>query len=268
MALYIYCPRPSDGALELVKALGARRLRRFDGLNFWDKRAKFHVAPGDSIVCWGAAIPDIDGVSVLNSDNYDFSKLDEIKRLTDAGVYTVKVGQKVSDYGEVMLGRKIYHQGGLDLLDKGTRADYYVVKETFTTEYRVHSFAGRSIRAGVKVARRGFEPCAEAAWKPGLLHPWIRSYDGGWIISYTGFASTPKLRTLAARAVKALGLTFGAVDIGENHHGTLKVLEVNRSPGIEGGTTAAYVRAINRWFKEGGANDVAGDDRGEPNPFA
>jgi glutathione synthase/RimK-type ligase-like ATP-grasp enzyme len=81
-----------------------------------------------------------------------------------------------------------------------------------------------------------------------MLHPWIRSYDGGWRINYVGFRSTDLMKKLALRAVKAFGLTFGAIDLASNPDGVLKVLEVNRAPGIEGSTIDAYVKAINKWI--------------------
>jgi hypothetical protein len=147
---------------------------------------------------------------------------------------------------------------------------YFISKENFTSEYRIHSFDKRSIRAGVKVPREGFTSCLESEFRleAGLVHPWIRSFEGGWRVNYDGFKSTPELRKLAHKAVTALGLTFGAVDIGLRADGMMKVLEVDRAPRIEGGTVASYTRAINRWVKEakevGGANDTGGVPVGEP----
>ena len=135
------------------------------------------------------------------------------------------------------VGRRNNHVGGNDLLRPPTTPDYYVQKEAITQEYRVHSFKGKSIRAGQKVQRPGM-----------TAHPWIRSFDGGWMISYDGFESTGPMRELAARAVSALGLDFGAVDIAQLLDNRLIVLEVNRAPGSEGGTSNAYASAINRWM--------------------
>lgn len=135
------------------------------------------------------------------------------------------------------LGRANDHVGGTDLL-RGGATDYFTRRETLVREFRVHSFLGRSIRAGIKVHREGFP-------NP---HEWIRSWDGGWRISYDGETVRQAHRDLAHRAIEALGLDFGAVDMGQRQDGTLIVLEVNRAPGLEGGTIEAYVRAINRWL--------------------
>jgi hypothetical protein len=89
VSIYIYCPRKSEGAFELVKALDAQRLRRFDGLNFWDKKARFHPAKGDVIVCWGASVPEMEGLRVLNSMNEPMNKYEELKNLAEHGVPTL-----------------------------------------------------------------------------------------------------------------------------------------------------------------------------------
>jgi hypothetical protein len=134
------------------------------------------------------------------------------------------------------LGRTNNHTGGLDLLTPTNQPDYFAKKEEFVNEYRVHSFGGVSIRAGKKVPR---ENCAQ--------HPWIRSWDGGWRISYDGDSVRQRHRNIAHAAVAALGLHFGAVDIGERADHSVVVLEVNRAPGLEGGTIDVYARKIREW---------------------
>lgn len=56
------------------------------------------------------------------------------------------------------------------------------------------------------------------------------------------------MREISHAAVKALGLDFGAVDIGKKEDGSYIVLEVNRMAGIENeNTMLAYARAIKEW---------------------
>lgn len=236
--------------MELVSALGAQRLRQFDGMDFWNKRTKIRLEDTDTIINWGATpLPDMQ-VRVLNSGER-FNKLQELQILTNEGVPTMTC--RSGHYGSppnviAWIPRRAYHSGGQDFIDPPKKPDFYAEKLPLVKEYRVHSFAGRSIRAGIKVPRDGFEVVVnEANWKPGKVHPWVRSFDLGWRINYDGFKSDPKMRKLASVACKALKLTFGAVDIGERDNGQFYVLEVNRAPGIEGGTLEAYVRAINRW---------------------
>lgn len=134
------------------------------------------------------------------------------------------------------LPRLFHHVGGADLLQPPAAADFWVRKEALLEEVRVHSFKGKSIRAGIKSPRDG-----------AVQHPWIRSYDGGWSIKYDGFESTKTQRELAHAAVKALGLDFGAVDLAKRADGSWIVLEVNRASGLEGGSVTAYAEAIKAW---------------------
>ncbi len=130
------------------------------------------------------------------------------------------------------------HIGGNDLLTPPGAPDFYSKKETLVEEYRIHIFNGQSIRAGVKVKREGF----------ANPHAWVRSFEGGWRIKYDDFKSKKAMRLIAAKAVEALGLNFGAVDLGKRADGTYVVLEVNRAPGVEGGTTEAYAKAVSKWI--------------------
>jgi hypothetical protein len=154
------------------------------------------------------------------------------------------------------LPRAANHVGGTDLLAAAPlpfSPDYWAKKESITREFRIHSFKGRSIRAGMKIPRDGYQVCED-----GLLpdignvqaHAWVRSHGGGWRISYDGDSIRQKHRDLAHAAVAALGLDFGAVDIAERADDSVFVLEVNRAPGIEAGTIDAYARAIREWGGE------------------
>lgn len=143
------------------------------------------------------------------------------------------------------LPRLYDHVGGEDLLQPPAAPDFFVKKLELVREFRIHSFLGKSIRAGMKAPRENY-----ADGTPGAAqrHPWIRSHEAGWRILYDGVSSKQKHRDLAHKAVAALGLDFGAVDIGEMANGSLVVLEVNRAPGIEGGTVEAYSNAIRQWM--------------------
>jgi hypothetical protein len=151
----------------------------------------------------------------------------------------------VAEDGE-WLPRIRNHVGGNDLLTPPAHAEFWVKKENIVEEFRVHSFLGKSIRAGKKVHR--IDPAWVALGREP--HAWIRSWDGGWRIGYDGVSlrGRQNVRDLAHAAVRALGLDFGAVDIGVRGDGTLLVLEVNRAPGIEGGTVEKYADAIRRWM--------------------
>lgn len=163
-----------------------------------------------------------------------------ITQVTQAARVPAPVAQAAVAVQGEWIGRKNSHVGGADILQPTANADYYSKREMLTEEYRLHIFQGKSIRAGVKVKREGFERTA---------HEWVRSFDGGWRIKYDEFKSKKAMRELAVSAVAALGLDFGAVDMGKRADGSYIVLEVNRAPGVEGGTTETYARAIEKWTR-------------------
>jgi hypothetical protein len=269
--IYIYRSQPSNSARALVEALGARRLRNDSPL--WRR-----VTNGDHIVCWGDGHVRLDGINALNGAPIQ-NKFQDALKLREAGVPTVEVARErppIIEQDEPLmramawdaltrtgvqnviatlqqwladnppaapapewLGRSRNHVGGRDLLNPVERPDYYVRKEEIVREFRVHSFRGSSIRAGVKKA------ASEHA------HAWIRSLDAGWRISYDGVTIRQVHREIAHAAVTSLGLDFGAVDIAERQDGSLIVLEVNRAPGLDGGTITAYAEAIRKWVVEG-----------------
>jgi len=147
------------------------------------------------------------------------------------------------------LPRAMNHVGGGDLLNpEDWTPGYFAKKEDIIEEFRVHSFKGRSIRAGIKAPREGFT--LDSRDPATRLHPWVRSWDGGWRIKYDGVSSKRAHRELAHAAVAALGLDFGAVDIGTRRDGTLMVLEVNRAPGLVEGTIDVYANAIQGWMQQ------------------
>jgi hypothetical protein len=261
--VFIYCPRRSQSALDLLRGLGARRLRQFDGESFWDKRRRVQVPNDSVIVCWGAPLPKINGIRMLNAVLKPMNKYQQFEAFINHGVPTVQMRapSRKNSYGvtheQFIQGgwfpRTNWHQGGADFLAPIERIDFYTKKENFLKEYRIHSFDGKSIRAGEKVLRDGFTlPTPGTEWRPnnvGIAHPWVRSFDAGWRVKYDGFQSTPEMRALAASGVKALGLTFGAVDMGQTADG-LMIIEVNSAPGIEGGTLQAYIAKITKWIEE------------------
>lgn len=224
--IHVFCSRGSDGARDLVEAIRLRgtlaRRRR--------KGKAFLIADEDLVVCWGETFRKVAGVHarVLNS-NPVFSKWEELAILRDKEVRTVPFA--LTKQGQDWLPRRSNHQGGSDLLHPG-HADYYVQKVNVAREFRVHILDGKSIRVGMKVHRENFP-------NP---HPWIRAYDAGWKLSYGDDCQNaiPRgVRDLAKKAVAALELDFGAVDIGVGTGGPW-VFEVNKAPGLEGRTVEVY----------------------------
>lgn len=282
MSLLIYRRGASNGARSLVQSIeGAKRAKSEDSLA---RHLLRHRVP---VVCWGDHLPPIDGAIRTLNNVPSRTKFDDAVTLRTIGVPTVEVSRTAPppiDYPPLVipvlertvrsreeaedlmrvaadihsqfvhwdeerpvpiqwLPRLNYHVGGGDLLSPPTEPDYWVKKENLIAEFRVHSFLGASIRAGKKVPIEG-DPLRPP-------HSWIRSLQSGWKISYDGVSVRQLHRNLAHSAVSALGLDFGAVDLGLRDDGSLIVLEVNRAPGLDGGTITAYATAIKRWADEG-----------------
>ena len=223
--IYVYCGRASKSAVRLTTYLkengpGAK------------KTTEFTMEPGDLAINWGVPL----GFSVrglwLNARFVGDKRLD-LAKMRHAGLPVPQVSTRAS---AGFFGRASMHHDGNDLDEGGY--DYYVEKVATIGECRVNSFKGVSIGAGLKVPRRNF---------PGEIDPVFRTYKRGWDFSYTDDARRQipdGARSLAHKAVKAVGLDFGAVDIGFTPGGGLVVFEVNSAPGIEGWEVEAYGDAI------------------------
>jgi hypothetical protein len=285
--IYIFRPRYSEGAEDLAYALSEAGIKARYVRNA--ERLQQRLTAQDRVVCWGTELPFRVEVPVLNAGPVR-SKFADAVNLKAAEVPTIEVSRTrpvvvPATRGELILSadgiarpsadgdcdltfneqaarhtlaelqrwlalplpptaewlpRSNSHVGGNDLLSPPAHPDFWVKKEDIRGEFRIHSFLGKSIRAGRKVQQQRETPA----------HPWIRSLDAGWILRYEGFSSPKPARDLAAKAVEALGLQFGAVDLAVLGDGRTIVLEVNRAPGIEGGTIEAYVGAVRRWMEE------------------
>jgi glutathione synthase/RimK-type ligase-like ATP-grasp enzyme len=108
-------------------------------------------------------------------------------------------------------------------------------------EYRVHVFRGTVIDVQKKMRRSGV-----FTGDPDLRNM-VRNYDNGWVFGRAGIAPPEDVITQATNAVAAIGLDFGAVDVGwtENIQ-QATVFEVNTAPGLVGTTLERYIRAFRR----------------------
>lgn len=259
--LYLYAKRTSDTE-QLADTLHATRLSSFDGLDFWKKSRRFSLTPGDSVICWGQTIPPIEGVRVLNSAEKPMNKYVALRKLANT-VPTLNSHKRTGEMKHIdflragYIGRMFDAKHGEDLLFPPAVPDFYVAKQQFGTEYVLHSFSGRSIRAGKKFPRYDVN---EVLWQPDVhvTHPWVRTELGGWGTTYDGVLSTGTLRNLAGKALKGLGLTFGAVCIGTGvKDDSMTVLSVDTGPtALDEKTFQAYVRALQRWIRGDGENQA------------
>jgi D-alanine-D-alanine ligase-like ATP-grasp enzyme len=121
------------------------------------------------------------------------------------------------------------------------RAPLYVKYIRKEKEYRLHVFNGKVIDLVEKRRRTGFQEATN-------YNKYVRSYEQGWIMARDGVVVTEETRSQAIRAVQALGLDFGAVDIVMDRNGKPMILEVNTAPGIQGTTLDNYKKAVQQWM--------------------
>lgn len=116
-------------------------------------------------------------------------------------------------------------------------APLYVEYFKKAEEFRVHVFGNTVIDVQQK-KRRLEVPDEQVNWQ-------IRNASNGWVFARENVEAPDCVKDSAGLAVSALGLDFGAVDVGYNRHkGTCVVFEVNTAPGLEGSTLDSYYEAF------------------------
>lgn len=261
------CPynKFSRSASALARGLRAKRISDPDS-------SRFVPRYGDTVINWGRSKPFPDtwlrGGRLVNSPEavaLASNKLRAFDRLREASInvprYTtdVAVARKWAR-GRIVFGRRLLRSSsgkGIEIYKTpdAVRAGLplYVRYVPKIDEYRVHVCFGRVIDVQKKMRRSGV-----FTGDPDLRNM-VRNYDNGWVFGRSGIAPPTDVLTQATGAVLAIGLDFGAVDVGwtENIQ-KATVYEVNTAPGIVGTTLNSYIQALKPAFSwnTGGAFDA------------
>ena len=217
------------------------------------------------IINWGNSERRFNGQYINNPENVSLASNKEaaFQRFKEAGVpipdcttdKTVAVGWLQAGHGVVARtllrasgGRGIklvVPNGGGGADDKLLLPDapLYTIYVKKAEEYRVHVVRGEILDVQQKRKRQEV-PNDEVNYQ-------IRNASNGWVYCRGGVTAPDCVRVAARAAVSALGLDFGAVDVGYNkHEGSACVYEVNTAPGLEGTTLERYYTAFLKLFPQ------------------
>ena len=189
----------------------------------------------------------------LNAKAGALDKYQELVKLDEAGVRTVPFSENIQDLHPPILGRKLHHTRGTDIMIYVQAAwgnrDYYTSLVPKHSEFRVWVFRNKALATYIKkleypeqYGRRGRSK-EVWNWHNGFAFNFVEPVD-----------VTPALQKIAVDAVAALGLDFGAVDIILGADRRFYVLEVNTAPGTQGNPRqglTSLVNCIERWAVNG-----------------
>jgi len=137
---------------------------------------------------------------------------------------------------------------GITLVDRGENPDavlpdakLYVEYIKKNREYRLHVCRGVVFDFQQKKRQSGFNGNNQ-----------IRNHHNGWVYCREGVNPPPAVFEESIKAVTALGLDFGAVDIIFNdYRQKAYVLEVNTAPGLYGSTLEYYANVFTSIIMKG-----------------
>ena len=203
-----------------------------------EARASEILLPRDAVVCYGAGRITASPAYTLNRLCSHYNKLEQGMLLRTAlQENTLEIMPldfpRGLEPGKCYLGRKIQHTKGKDItvaieswqaetLLRSGKADFFTPYVPSIKEYRVWVYRNRHLGTYEKVLTR-----PEDFKKIG------RNYANGFDFSHRESENVPEtLKDVAKRAILALNLDFGAVDILETPEHQFIVLEVNSAPGV------------------------------------
>ena len=112
-------------------------------------------------------------------------------------------------------------------------APLYTKAVNIRGEYRVHILDGKMIDYTKKRRRNDTE-----------VNTLIRNHGNGWVFCRRNLNIINENETIAKKAIKESGLSFGAVDIVRGQEGRSYILEINTAPGMEGTTIQKYIENL------------------------
>jgi glutathione synthase/RimK-type ligase-like ATP-grasp enzyme len=181
-------------------------------------------------------------VALATNKLWTFEQLKQANIPTPDWTTSKETAQQWINEGKIVFGRELLtgHSGqGIVLMQNSMPnipCPLYTKYTKCKEEYRVHVINNQVIDFVMKKKRNGVQ-----------ANPHIRSHNYGWIFARGEVTLPDKVKEAAIGAIQALGLDFGAIDIGYNvYKDKAFVYEVNTAPGLESTTLNIYIQE----FKE------------------
>lgn len=217
---------------------------------------KYKPRDDDFIINWGSSTRPIWGSPDLNAPEAVAKATDKIKTFNTLCNVDVPIPERWTDKETAEAIRASYHPGhiflarttvtghsgqGIVIVRPGEPlpdAPLYTRYVGKTHEYRVHIFNGEILDVQEKRRRNG-------AGGRDTEYIWNVSTD--FVFCREGVEAPEYVKEQALKSVEALGLSFGAVDVGWDNNDwspRATVYEVNTAPGLTGTTLTKYVEKL------------------------
>lgn len=231
----------SRSSAALAEALGIRRLRHSNS-----------TARPRVVINWGRGI---DHDRVVNEPSAVACAINKLSAFQHCAAYGVSIPEWTTskEAANSWLGStKVVcratltgHEGqGITIHEQGPLPDVplYVKYIPKKKEFRVHVCNNKVFDVQQKVRRSTYDGAAGFE---------IRNTANGFIFQRNGIIVSDGVKQEAVKAVEALLLDFGAVDVIWNEsQDKAYALEVNTAPGLEGSSVANYARVIRELIQE------------------
>lgn len=230
----------SQSARLLAEALGIRRLRHRNS-----------TARPRVVINWGRGIEHVRVLNKPEAVGAAINKLVAFQKMEQQGVsipaFTTDIRKAETwlEEGKVVCRRTITgHEGdGISIHSQEPlpQVPLYVKYIPKKKEFRVHVCNGKVFDIQQKVLRAGTP-------NPSFA---VRNTANGFVFQRNGIVVPDSVKQEAVKAVEALLLDFGAVDVIWNESRDKSyVLEVNTAPGLEGSSIQNYARVIRELIQE------------------
>lgn len=254
----------SKGARVIRNQIPEARIIKHNGSTF--------VGSGKTVLNWGASsvIPEVlnakrifnhpDKVVLAANKLKFFRRIDSLKKDTPRiPATTTDLTEAIAwvTEGHEVIGRAVLegHSGEGILFSSDGITDQFKQCKLFVRyvkkkeEYRVHIAFGKLLYVQRKALRTHDDHGSPI--DPKTIDWRIRNLNNGFIFQRNDVTFDDDVIEQAQRAIRVIGLDFGAVDVIWNEHeNRAYVLEINTAPGLEGTSITDYASAFRSALSE------------------